>query len=466
MSLGTIHSQIGGMAAGFHLKKIHGVLMSLCSDPHPAVHFCAIQALSQVADSAGLAFSAYVPSTLGLMAQLWSCETHNEEFATFITSNYELEQPTSVMIAHCVDSLINVLGPDLQDMEKVRDLMVSVMKQFVSDSLPIVQAEGLRCWEHMHLYDSGHMQLAGYIKLLQQSLKSEHACVRENAVDGLYSLVRRDATQIFKFAGDGLEERLWLTLNEFPELDGLRNLIHTWLGQTSLGETSKWISRLQQVLTKTAAKQIEQDVQLSAKADAEPELQDEEIAGFASGENKSQESQPTLEAAQELLRWQVRAFALQCLNDFVATVGKNMLLDPESAAGNALQQKIADVIRMAFLASTSSVVELRIGGLKLINQILTVRLSHGSFCAFTNSNQIFGSTPDPDFSEALLLEQYQAQISTALTPAFNADSSPELASAAVSVCATFTATGMVKDIDRMGRILKLLVAALDSFSSM
>ncbi len=72
--------------------------------------------------------------------------------------------------------------------------------------------------------------------------------------------------------------------------------------------------------------------------------------------------------------------------------------------------------------------------------------------------------PDPDFSEALLLEQYQAQISSALTPAFAADSSPELASAAVNVCATFIATGLVTDVDRMGRILKLLVAALESFT--
>ena len=73
--------------------------------------------------------------------------------------------------------------------------------------------------------------------------------------------------------------------------------------------------------------------------------------------------------------------------------------------------------------------------------------------------------PDPDYSEALLLEQYQAQISSALTPAFSSDSSPDLASAAVEVCATFIATGLVKDVDRMGRILKLLVAALDSFTS-
>lgn len=70
--------------------------------------------------------------------------------------------------------------------------------------------------------------------------------------------------------------------------------------------------------------------------------------------------------------------------------------------------------------------------------------------------------PDPDFSEALLLEQYQAQISSALAPAFGAESSPELACAAVNVCATFIATGLVTDVDRMGRILKLLVSSLDS----
>ena len=78
--------------------------------------------------------------------------------------------------------------------------------------------------------------------------------------------------------------------------------------------------------------------------------------------------------------------------------------------------------------------------------------------------QIFGSTPDPDFSEALLLEQYQAQISSALTPAFAADSSPDLASAAVDVCATFLSAGLVTDVDRMGRILKLLVTAFESFT--
>ena len=79
---------------------------------------------------------------------------------------------------------------------------------------------------------------------------------------------------------------------------------------------------------------------------------------------------------------------------------------------------------------------------------------------------MFGKTPDPDFTEALLLEQYQAQITSALTPAFGTDSSADLASVAINVCATFIATGLVKDVDRMGRILKLLVSALGSFTGM
>jgi hypothetical protein len=61
--------------------------------------------------------------------------------------------------------------------------------------------------------------------------------------------------------------------------------------------------------------------------------------------------------------------------------------------------------------------------------------------------------------------RHQAQIGSALTPAFAADSSPELAAEAINVCATFIATGIVTDIDRMGRILKLLVSALENFSS-
>lgn len=371
MALGSIHAQVGGMAAGFHLKKIHGVLLSLCSDPNPTVHFCAIEALAQVADSAGLTFSGYVASALGLLAQIWTCDSHNEESALTVTSNLEVTWPTATVIAHSIDSLVNVLGPDLQDMSKARDLMLILMKQFAKDDQPVVQAECLRAWEHMYLYDSAHVDLTAYVRRLQENLESTNIIVRKVAVDGLYNLMRRDAEHTLAIANEGLEDQLWLALNHSPEDEGIRNLVQSWLGQSSLAEAEKWVSRCQHVLTKAAMSQPE-PVHATEPKSVALDLQDEEVAGFASGDGKDQNGAPVPEATQELLRWQTRAFALQCLSDLAIMIGKDMESDPDSAAGHALQNKIGDVIRLAFLASTASVVELQVGGLRLIDQVLKV----------------------------------------------------------------------------------------------
>ena len=372
MGLGSIHYQVGGMAAGFHLKKIHGILMSLCSDPSPVVHYCAIEALSKVADSAGLTFSAYISSTLGLLAQLWTCDSHNEESALITTSNAELENPTAVALANCIDTLINVLGPDLQDMSKARELMLKLLRQFDADNIAMVQAKSLRAWEHTYLYDPRHVDLSTYVHHLQSDLNSPNALIKDIAIDGLYNLMRRDAEQVLAVARDGLEDQIWQALNEDPGHEGIRNIILSWLGQSSLTDTERWISRCQQVLTKTATSQAEVAPPPDPKS-AAPDLQDEEVAGFATAEGKDHDEKGISEVAKELLRWQVRAFAMQCLSDLVAIVGKDIDLDPDSIAGHALQNKIADVIRLGFLASTAAVTELQVGGLRLIDQILRVR---------------------------------------------------------------------------------------------
>jgi hypothetical protein len=77
---------------------------------------------------------------------------------------------------------------------------------------------------------------------------------------------------------------------------------------------------------------------------------------------------------------------------------------------------------------------------------------------------LFSETPDPEYPDVPLLQQHQAQISSALNPAFGYDSSPELAAEAVNVCATFVSAGIVTEIKQMTRILSLLSSALDSFS--
>ncbi|ROT35870.1 ARM repeat-containing protein [Sodiomyces alkalinus F11] len=449
MAMGAIQKQVGGMAAGYHLKTVLSVLMSLGSDPHPVVHYWALEALALSADAAGLSFSSYVPGTLGMLVQLYVSDTHNPEISSPVTMNLEMESSTTAAIVRCVDSLINVLGPDLQDSTKSRELILSLVGQFQDEEDVLVQRESLGCLEHLSLYAPGYMEFESYVKTLHRYLNSEDAALRDVAIDGLHNMMKRDPLDVVQAADNGFEDELWLVLDTVPSHDGIRNIILNWLKQTSLTETESWLQKIQSVLKMTRAKPKDESDSAAAKSGGLPDLQDEEVAGFAAASGAPKDDSDTKTASEvEPLRWQVTTFAVSLISELFTLVNKDVATRGDSPAQAALQGKVGDVVKMAFSASTSSVLELRIWGLKIIGDVL----------------KMFGRTPDPDFEEAMLLEQYQAQISSALTPAFAADSSPELASEAVNVCAGFISTGIVTDVDRMGRILKTLVTALENFS--
>lgn len=59
------------------------------------------------------------------------------------------------------------------------------------------------------------------------------------------------------------------------------------------------------------------------------------------------------------------------------------------------------------------------------------------------------------------MEQHQAPITAALTPAFSSDSTPEILAAAIQICGVFVGSGIVKEVKKMGRILKLLTISLE-----
>lgn len=442
-ALGEIHANVGGMAAGFHLKTIHQVLMSLCNDTHPTVHFWSIEALSQVAEAAGLTFSGYMPPTLGMLAKTWIADSHSADSDNINTSNAETELPSAAAIASSVSSLISVLGPDIQDMTKPRELILALLGQFEVDDSVVVQSKALECWGHLFLYAPSYLDLRKYIQQLQSGLQKYE--LQDVSAAGLLNIMQKNANGVIAAAPDALDEVVWAQLSDLNDEGTIKKILLSWLDQTSLSRTSYWITRYQTILTKTTNKS-DAPAEDKDKAPDEPAV-DEEVAGFNAAQSKENDEAQAA-GTQELLGWRTRAFALECLGTLFAACAKDLQGNSHSTAGAALQARLPDIIRLAFLASTDSVVALRVRGLQLIDQVL----------------KTFGRTPDPDFSEALLLEQYQAQITSALTPAFSSDSSPELASAAIEVCATFISTGLVKDVERMGRILKLLVSALGSLS--
>ncbi|KIX10527.1 uncharacterized protein Z518_01610 [Rhinocladiella mackenziei CBS 650.93] len=448
LALGYIHSEVGAMAASLHIKSIVGVLLSLCSDSHSIVHFWALKGLVQVAESAGLAFSTYATSTLGLLAQLYSNDTHNEESASVATSSLELELFTPLALAQCVDSIINVLGPDLQDISKARNLILVLIGYLQQEASARLRYESYQCLRHLSMYAPAHLQFAKYVLDLQVNLASDEELLQSASIKGLGELMKRNASEVARVATSKLSDDLWTRLDDHPDNRALQAMLQNWMQQTILVDTSEWIDKCQSILSRTRTKAQAPSRVATAKT-AVPDLADEEVAGFAAAAAAAQGEAPdTALEGQEFLRWQTRDFAMRLLSDSIDVIQAALSPDRVIPAEEALQNKVADVVRVAFSASTANVVELRIWGLRIIDQIL----------------KLFGKTPDPDFLEASLLEQYQAQISSALTPAFAADSSPELAAEAIGVCATFVATGIVTNADRMGRIFKVLAMGVDNLT--
>lgn len=372
LALSCIHSQLGGMAAGYHLKNIIGILMSLAADQHPVVHFWALESLSKVADSAGLTFSGYVSSTVGLLGQLYVLDSHNAETASQPSSNLEIELATTAATARCIDSVINVLGPDLQELAKPREMVLTLIRQFQGEEDSLILVESTRCLNHLSFYAPGHMEFEQYVQRLQQDLDSPDQDVRELALDGLANLMRRDTQEIMQTARSGLEDRLWDLLDEQPHHKLVRSIFTNWLQQTGQLDTFGWIQRCNTVLTKSKARLGAPVAAASAIQSTVPDVQDDEVAGFASAAGAKEDDVATSTSSQELTRWQVRLFAMELLTTLLGMVAKDAALSDESPAHHTLQQRIADVVRIAFSASTASVVDLRIHGLRIIDQVLKV----------------------------------------------------------------------------------------------
>lgn len=116
---------------------------------------------------------------------------------------------------------------------------------------------------------------------------------------------------------------------------------------------------------------------------------------------------------------------------------------------------LADLVRVTFIAATASSDHLRRFGLFALKQVI----------------QFFAPVVDPDSTGNYLLEQFQAQISTALSSAFATAATsvtaittaplPDITAAACEVCACWLTSGVPREAADLRRVHDLLTASLE-----
>ncbi|GEM12259.1 clathrin-coated vesicle protein [Rhodotorula toruloides] len=432
LAFSEIYSHVGSLAAAPVLKTVVDILLSLSADPHPLVHYHALQSLSNVIDVASLSYAPLTNPTLGVLCKLYMQDTHEPEGGTPGSVNLRGDLPAYQAMCRVMDALIGVLGPELQDSERVRELVLILLKEFTMERDDGIAVEAIKATQHFLIFAPDALDHTLLVSNLRAQLSSTKQPLKVAAVNSVYQLVQRDAALMSKLGGDGLVRELFALLDDDPTVEGVRDAIISWLRQTADANPSGWIDLCQRIMSRSA--------DLVSKKDDKPALEAAPIFGALADEE-----------AQGL---GVEADT-GCLHEVFATVVKSGRREHFDVARarvlrankrGLLITRVADLIKMAFTASTAQVMEIRLEGLVVLKDVI----------------DNFAASQDVDFEDALLLEQYQAPIAAALTPAFAVDSYPEVLASAIQVCAVFVGSGVVKEIEKMGRILKLLTSALVS----
>ncbi|KAJ8308625.1 hypothetical protein KUTeg_013499 [Tegillarca granosa] len=425
-----------------------------------ALKVWALHALALIADSGGPMFRSYVEPTLSLVLQLL------------------LSVPPSTVDVHqclgkCLSALITSIGPELQGNSasiataRLYCLVCCAIMQDHPDSL--VQAEAIACLQQLHMFAPRHVNLSSLVPHLCLTLASSHLLLRRAAVSCLRQLVTREAGEVsdlaLSLASDnkdlnskpesnitdtGLEGTLFGMMD--TETDGkliseIQDTLISLLQSLATCNLTRWLLLLKDVLSAStdtsSSLQEGQDDDLNDKNDSEDEDDEEEIKV-----TEADVTHPTVAP-----RWPTRVFATDCLRKIIAVCeGDETHFDLEKAKelkastgkGNFLVLHLSELVRMAFIAATSDSNQLRLAGLAALQDIVTK----------------FAAIPEPEFPGHVILEQFQAQVSAALRPAFSADTPSDVTAAACDVCSTWIGSGVARDLNDLRRVHQLLVSSL------
>lgn len=394
LALSSVYERIGGLSAGSLLKTMFNVLSSLSTDPHPMVHYSSLRALSRIVDFASLTYSPFVDQTLEMIISIYMSETHEPDGGSVGSANLRGDLPAYSASCRLLHALIGVIGPELQEESEAQRLCLMLVHEYGQDHQDGLSVEAIRCTQQLLMFAPNIVDTAALVTTFQTYLEAGHGPLRIALITALYQIVQRNAALMSKLGGNRLVEILFALIDEDPTIDGVRQIILSWIQQTSATMPAGWISLCQKIINKstTAPKQ-------SAAKQAFDSFQDDEGQSLGAGASALDSSAPA--------RWRTQLFALECVHAVVKAVvasGRREHFDILAArrAGLPIElllvARVSDLIKLAFAASTASTSEVRLQGLQVLQDVVIVSNKTVSDCTWNRSLRSLVSTelfPEP-----------------------------------------------------------------------
>lgn len=459
LALGCIHRSAGGMALSTLVPATVSSISSLAKSAIPSLQIWSLHGLLLTIEAAGLSFVSHVQATLGLAMEILLSEDNGR---------VDLQEG----VGRLINAIVAVLGPELVPGSIFFSRSKSVIAEisFAQDTATLF--ESVRFTQQLVLFAPLAASVHTHVQTLLLTLSSRQPTLRHLAVSTLRHLIEKDPISIID---EKIEDNLFHMLDEETdsEIGNLvRGTVMRLLYVSCPSRPCRWITICRNMVLATSTR---------TNAEISNNSQDDSVSGqdvdstqnfgnddenmvssskSVSGQGHGFEASIVNRNRNKHLRYRTRVFAAECLSHLPEAVGNNpaqfdLSLARRKAAdvhssSSWLVQHVQELISVAYQISTIQFESMRSIGVRLLTSIVDK----------------FEKSPDPELPGHLLLEQYEAQLISAIRTALDSSSGPILLEAGLQLATKVMTSGIVSGQATVKRIFSLISRPLDEFKDL
>ncbi|XP_052195097.1 protein SWEETIE isoform X2 [Diospyros lotus] len=455
-ALGCIHRSAGGMALSSLVPATVNSISSLAKSSIVGLQLWSLHGLLLTIEAAGLSYVSHVQATLGLAMDILLSEENGL---------VDLQQG----VGRLINAIVAVLGPELASGSIFFSRCKSVVAEISCLQETATLLESVRFTQQLVLFAPQAVTVHSHVQTLLPTLSSRQPTLRHLAVSTLQHLIEKDPVSIID---EQIEDTLFHMLDEETDTEIgnlVRNIIMRLLYASCPSCPSHWLSICRaMVLATSTGRDPATNAQLGNGPDGDTtsNLGDDDETMVSSSKGSSFQgyafdSTSGNAERDKHLRYRTRVFAAECLSHLPAAVGKDpahfdlSLARNQSANGPTsvdwLVLHVQELISLAYQISTIQFENMRPIGVVLLSTIMDK----------------FEMIPDPDLPGHLLLEQYQAQLVSAVRTALDTSSGPVLLEAGLQLATKILTNGIISgDQVAVRRLFALIARPLNNFKDL
>ncbi|XP_062179055.1 protein SWEETIE-like isoform X2 [Phragmites australis] len=426
LSLGCIHRSAGGMALSTLVTPTVSSLSHLSKSANSNLQLWSLHALLLTIEAAGLSYVSQVQGTLFLAMEILLLEENGY---------VDLRQG----IGHLINAIVAVLGPEIAPGSTFFSRCKSVIAEISSSNEMATLLESVRFAQQLVLFAPQAVPVHSHVQGLVPTLYSRQPSLRYLAVSTLRHLIERDPAAMIN---ENIEENLFSMLDEETDSEIVmlvRTTIIRLLYTSCPLRPSRWLAVLRNMVLATS---ISRNTNESLSSSGHNPLdstsendvyygEDEDNMISSSKQEKVHQSASIVSQFPQRnkhLRYRTRVFAAECVSHVPVAVGAEpahfdlLLARSTIAKGTYLSNdwlvlKLQELVSLSYQISTGQFEGMQPIGVKLLCLIMDK----------------FGMAVDPEFPGHILLEQFQAQLVSAVRTAISTASGPLLLEAGLEL---------------------------------